>query len=398
MEFFDILVFLAVVGVVTAVTAVSIGGMPPAARRLIVVGLLVRSLGVVAYHVVELRVYGGGSDSLAYFDRGTTVAGDLLAGRDSSVVVRGSVGTRTIIWLSGAAQLVVGDHYLAVSFLFAACSWAGICLCVLSKQGAATEKGRHLFFVAFFPSLWFWPAAIGKDAVMLLAGGIVAFGVSRGTALYTLASLCVGTGIGLLIRPHVACLMLAAAAIAAAVVRRSRLIAVGVAVLCAGAFVAAVTLLGLDASDLEAIEAFHEERGHATARGGSVLGVGAIPPPLSGILNTLVRPFPWEAHNAAAAFAACEVAIFGAVMFARRRSVGASLRRAREDPWIPYAVALVVGWGIVLGSVIFNVGILVRQRTVLMPLLLGLVAAEACSSPAATGSKGSRLGLSPRRL
>ena len=94
---------------------------------------------------------------------------------------------------------------------------------------------------------------------------------------------------------------------------------------------------------------------------------------LVGVATVLGRPLPWETNSGTSVLAAIEtaalLAILAVAVLHRRMALVRSLRRR----WPRFALGYVLtfAWGF---SVVSNFGILVRQRSLMLPFLFVLVA------------------------
>ena len=86
------------------------------------------------------------------------------------------------------------------------------------------------------------------------------------------------------------------------------------------------------------------------------------------------RPFVWEADNASTAFAALESLVMVVMAVVSWRRLAGGVRLMLRRPYLVYVVTFSSGF-IVAFSYIGNFGILARQRTVMLALMLAFLAA-----------------------
>jgi hypothetical protein len=91
------------------------------------------------------------------------------------------------------------------------------------------------------------------------------------------------------------------------------------------------------------------------------------------LANTLFRPYVWEASSALLAISAAEILVLIALVIWRRRALWASLRGWRTHRLIGFCIVFVILYGLMLGYSMSNVGIIARQRVLLLPMLLLLL-------------------------
>jgi hypothetical protein len=87
------------------------------------------------------------------------------------------------------------------------------------------------------------------------------------------------------------------------------------------------------------------------------------------VVNVLLRPFPWEVETSFQLLASLESALLVALIVLRWKSVTGSLKHARTTPFIMYAWVL-TGLYCLAYAAFANFGILVRQRSLVIPAVL----------------------------
>jgi hypothetical protein len=77
--------------------------------------------------------------------------------------------------------LVTGTSRWAGSIVFAWLAFGGRLLMWRALRRAVPEADdkRYLLLLLFFPSLLYWPASIGKEALMMLALGVVSYAAAQ---------------------------------------------------------------------------------------------------------------------------------------------------------------------------------------------------------------------------
>jgi hypothetical protein len=135
--------------------------------------------------------------------------------------------------------------------------------------------------------------------------------------------------------------------------------------------------LGLQDADLEGVREFVQYRAEQTLQGGSNIGAPALGPaalPLA-FINVWMRPFPWDVHNATSAFAAIEILAFWGLAWHRRRAVRLALTRWRHHRLLRFGLPMVVVYTVMIGITFGNLGIIARQRVLVFPFMILLLAA-----------------------
>lgn len=376
--------FALVLVVALAIAAAVYPRLPPALRNIFLIGLGLRIVGSTARYEVLYRVYHGVGDATGYFGHGRAYA-EALRQLDFSIFdplqwhAGNWWGTQFVRYVSGFVLSVTGPSLRAEFLAFSLLAFAGLCLFGLAFARAYPylPVHRYLAWIWLWPSLWFWPSSVGKDALLLLAFGFVAAGWvgRRGRPSWLL--LAAGMALTTAIRPHMAALVAVAIGTAQWMQPlRGRTLGAWVrtVVVAVGAlFLVSIALsqLGLGEADLEGIQEFAQVRSQQTLRGGSAIatpggGVTAIP---MAFINVLARPFLWEAHNGPALIAALESTVLWVVVLVRRRRVWGALRHWRSDRFARLALPLAGAYVLLIGLVFGNLGIIARQRVAVFPFL-----------------------------
>ncbi|HZA84419.1 MAG TPA: hypothetical protein VFC13_23570, partial [Actinomycetes bacterium] len=108
------------------------------------------------------------------------------------------------------------------------------------------------------------------------------------------------------------------------------------------------------------------------------------------------RPFPWETDTSFQLLASLEGALLTGFIVSRLGSVRASLTRARSTPYLLYCWALTALYAITFSS-FANFGLLVRQRSLVLPALFVLLCVRAMPRAAPAGDNTRRSSHFPPR-
>jgi hypothetical protein len=142
--------------------------------------------------------------------------------------------------------------------------------------------------------------------------------------------------------------------------------------------------LGIEDLSLSSIEAELDEQTERSAQGGSEFDNGGnslnpvnLP---RGAVTVLLRPFPWETESSLQLLSSLESALLTALIVARLPSLRSALSRARSTPFLLYCWVLVILYAATFSS-FANFGLLVRQRSLVLPALFVLLAVRATERP-----------------
>jgi hypothetical protein len=358
--------------------------------QFLVLALVVRIIGSTLRYEVLDAFYGGGGDSKLYFFFGRQYA-DRIRDLDFGFLLGDDTidgrwwGAQFMKSLTGFVMFVIGDHVRAAFLVFACSAFVGVVLFVeaFGVSYGANRRPAFAKWLWFWPSVWFWPSSIGKESVLMLAIGLVvrAYVGRNGRPLWPMFA--AGLLLAAAIRPHVAMIVALSALLAELVRQRpkklpgNRVLPAIAALVLAGLSVQfGLRQLGLGDADLEGIEEYFENRAAHTEQGGSQISrvSGPLTVPM-GLVNVLMRPFPWEARGLTA-LSSAEIWLLWLLVFNRRQRVRLAIHRWRENRFLVFAFPLGTSLALLYGIAFANLGIIARQRVVIFPFLLSLLAAS----------------------
>jgi hypothetical protein len=377
-----------------AAGVVLISRLPREIRLLIVVGLALRLAGSQVYYQLSEWLYGFG-DYTIYYRVGTIWAevfwtGDAMPGYaeylQNSVYLQDWCCTGFTVRASGFVMSLIGTDVHAAFLAFALFGYAGlIALAVaFARAHPAASLQRYLGWLVFFPSLWYWPAALGKDALMLGGLGFVVLGFIGKRGSLGWLPLVSGMTLIFMVRPQVAAVIAACMVVAHWSAGQSRwtlgrvaqlaIFIVGAALLTSFAG----KVLGLELFSATEVESYLDNRGSASAYGGSAVqtGGGAVGA-LMGIVNVLFRPFLFEARSIASLLAALEITAFWGIIIWRRRDIAAFYRTHRHSRMLWFGIVFTAAYVLLTGLALGNLGLIARQRVHVFPFLLMFLAGGA---------------------
>lgn len=353
----------------------------------IMVGFGVNLIGAGVRYFTLTEVYEGVGDATAYHDRAIEFNDSWRAFHVPDLQV-GSSGTTFTSKVAALLYAPFEPSQLGGFFIFATVAFVGQILLYLAFRHALPRVRARWYSgaVFFLPSLVFWPSSIGKDALMVLFIGAVAWGAAHLLSRYRLRWLIViaaglaGAGS---IRLHVAALFGGALAVAvllgaapkvkAAQTRRLVLmVASGLAVVLLVSLASAA--LGVDVSG-EDLDPFLDDLQRRTQQGGSAVdgtAVRSITDMPAALLRVLYRPMLNEATSMQGRLSAIEGTTMLVISLLAFPSVVRNIPRMRRHPYLIFC--FVVVFGFVIGfSAVFNLGILARQRVQALPFLLAIL-------------------------
>lgn len=354
--------------------------------RIVLVAAAVKILGAsLLRYWMAYSVYGGVADSARYHQAGVVLAPFFRDGVYSDL---GRIsGTRFIEVLTGQIYAFTGATRLGGFMIF---SWFGFVGCYLFYRAFRIaypdgDSRRYALLVFFFPTLWFWPSSIGKEAFMTLVLGALALAAAQLFVgrLRGLLWLALGLWGAAVVRPHMALIVGAglAAAVPVAVLRGRSQAAhgrLGGLVLIFALLVAGSALVGvaekffkLDSLNAESAQQVLDETTRRTGEAGSSFNASSPNNPLGFAVagaTVLFRPFPFEAHNLQATLASLEGLSLGALCLLSLRRLARLPVILLRRPYVTFCVVYTFAF-IYAFSALANFGVLARERSQLLPLL-----------------------------
>jgi hypothetical protein len=376
----------------------------PTLVRLLVAALLLKLFGSLVRYWVAVAFYDSNADAFEYHRVGVDLAMRFRAGNFDTGLPSLS-GTEFISFFTGITYSITGPSIFAGFLLYSWLAFGGMfylyrAFTIAIPDGRKRSYARLLFFM---PSMLYWPSSIGKEAWMLFALGLAAFGTARlltGRPWRGMALAGVAMWLAAIVRAHVSGMVVLGLVVAYLFARPPRRLgALGPAmkmVALAALVVVAIGLLGRTQSYLlekgidpqDGVTGVLAETGRRTNQGGSGFEAPSTGASLAKLpyaaVTILFRPFLFEVHNAQAAITALESTLLLCLVLARRRAIWQAVRHLRRYPYVAFILVYSTLF-VVAFSGISNFGILARERTQLLPFFLVLLAVPATRArPAAT--------------
>ncbi len=382
-------------GAAALIAAAAISARPsfPFPQKLFVGAVALRLVGSTARYEVLHQLYDGIGDASGYYASGWILAQKvwqldftLFTAEQWLGGPRSWWGTSAVSNLSGVVLSAIGPTMRGEFLFFSLLSFTGLFLIALAvRRLAGTRAGIAVAtFIWLWPSLWFWPASVGKESIIVLAIGLVVYGFSGSGTRVGWLSFLAGLAIAFSIRPHVALALVAAAGLGHWFGTHRRLTPSSLVQAAAIAGVLLLTFNGLSAefglgdADLEGVQEFVSYRAQQTLFGGSSLGYvpsGVFAAPMA-LINIWLRPLPWDIHNAMAALSALEIGVLWILVWRRRRDLAIALRFWRHHRLLQFAVPFLAGYTLMIGLTFGNLGIIARQRSPLFAFVFLLLSAS----------------------
>lgn len=292
-----------------------------------------------------------------------------------------SLGTVFVIHLTQAFKDYLGASYLDCFMIFQAIGFWGIMILMRTFEDVhekiLTAQSTLSKYLLFLPSIHFWTASIGKDAILFFAIALCIWSVLN------LRQRVISFGFALLVmalaRVHIAVVVVASLAIAATLYRGfslgRRITLLLPAVLALAVLAALVqSSIGVDLSNPGSVATFLEERTDVIAAAAGNTSLNGQPF-IVRLVSLLFRPMFVDARNALGIVASVENVFFLLIYsycLLRWREV---VELYRKVFFIRFALVLTLSLVVLLAIVNYNVGLGLRQRTMFLPPLLSIFVA-----------------------
>lgn len=384
----------------------------PIARRLatqeddprllwVVMGSTVLRFGCTVLQVIVVKsAYGGVADYTGYVNRGARLAADYRAG-DFSLGTGRTVADQAVNVVTGAVFTVIGTHHVAAFVVFSWFATLGLIAFYRAFRVGAPgcDHFRYAVLLFFLPSLLFWPAVVGKEALMIGLLGVAAHGAAR---LLTarrggLPRLVVALGLAAVIRPHEALLFFGAFFVAFLLRRQQQRGPLGgiskaafIAVFVIGGFfllratasfahISSLNVGGFS-NALHRTNAGNAGSGAGFGSSGFVWSSSPLHYPQD-VYTVLFDPLPFQAHSITQLLASAENVVLLAVLVLSVPRLRILPRAVFARPFVAMALVYTLGF-LYLFAALGNLGLIERERTMLFPMLLVLVSLPRYRRPA----------------
>jgi len=328
--------------------------------------------------------YGGVADWTRYDSQGVALASNFRHFNFALGHLHGIVNNGAVSIIAGAVYAIVGTNQLAVFFIFSWIAFIGLLLFyrAFTLTFAGADHRRYAILLFFLPSLIFWVADVSKEAIMTFALGLIAYGAAKVLARRRGGILMIvpGAVIAGFVRPNE--LLLAVGGLVVAVMimpsapwrRMSGLTRVLsfvflAAVLGVSIYMTVHYLHGKNGS-LSLNQISKNNAGTTSGHGSSNVSYSSSPASFPrDIYTVLFDPLPINAHGKGEILAALENMIIIGVILTSLRRLRIVVRASFARPYVMLCAVYTVGF-IYTFAALGNLGLITRERTVLLPFFL----------------------------
>jgi hypothetical protein len=366
----------------------------PRLQKLLMIALFLHFVGSCATIFVDNHVYHGVSDFTQYVHIGAIASNNF---RSFHFTLQGTgiktpVGDGSVSIATGVVFSLVGVNELAAFFVFAWLSWLGTiffyrAFCTTFPEGGHRRYALMLFLL---PSLLYWTSDVSKESIEMFALGVATLGVSRVMVRkprgYPLIIL--GTAMGIVTRPDEFAILFGAFTVAlffrpqtssqaVRAVRRLGTLAFLFVVLA----VTVVLTAKFVHSNASGVHSLSGLLGKAHKNNGAATGVGTTDVPYSSdpllfprdVYYVLFDPLPITARSLTQLIAAGENTVIFILIITSLRRLRLVWRAGRQRAYVilctVYSLAFIYAF-----AALANLGLITRERTLMLPYLLVLLA------------------------
>ncbi|NYT76912.1 hypothetical protein H0A71_07910 [Alcaligenaceae bacterium] len=331
-----------------------------------------RAILIYIWHTIFCLVYAGyvlvnGGDSLVYYN--------FLLIED----IEFSVGTTAVKLITVFFKSALGLSFLGTFLIFNIFGFIGLMAFDATLRKATHNKTRNTKLLAtliiFLPSVSFWSSAIGKDSISFMAAGLALWAASNSKR--SSGAMVMAIVLMLLVRPHIAALMLLAMAASLIIGRHvplaQRLVLGGMALVAAAIVIPfALHYAGVgDDVDAGDLITYIEQRQQYNMQGGGGIDIAAMSLP-SKLFTYILRPLPFEAHNLFSLAASLDNMVLLLLFILSARNIFKKRVIYLDENRVFLWIYSLLTW-FILASTTANLGISVRQKWMFAPMIIFLL-------------------------
>ena len=356
--------------------------------RVLTFSLVLHLLAAPSQIFVVDHVYHGIADWTRYLDEGALLAPNF---RHFAFTTAGSnvgkiVNDGSVSIAAGIVMAIVGINKLATFLVF---SWLSFIGCILFFRAFTltfprAEHRRYAYLLFFLPSIIFWTADISKESLMTLGLGLTAYGAAKFLARKRGGFVLVAPGVFICayVRPNELLLFMAGFVVAmmlpTAAARKSY---GGVRRIVGLVFLGSLLVLSVSLT----LHYLHGPGGSLSLQqvhdnnqsNSGNLGFGSSNVPYStnlasyprDVYEVMLNPLPFNAHGLGQQVAALENLIILGLIVASFRNLRILPRAAFARPYVMLCLVY-TGSFIYTFAALGNLGLIQRERTVILPFLL----------------------------
>lgn len=283
-------------------------------------------------------------------------------------------GTPFVNFFSSILSQGADANYLNTTLQYNLIGTIGLVFLYLSLKKYLNIFPWYWVFVLFIPSMSFWSAGLGKDAISFFAICLFLYAVStskKGLLLIAIAFFAM-----FMVRPHIAFIILVSYVIYFIIQSKVHFVfklfilpIIGIGVFLSVGFVQ--QYVGLEEASLDSVGSYVDGRQGVNSQGGSSLDIASMSYPMQ-MFTYVFRPLPFEASSAVALVTSLENTIllflFIYILFKSKFNFRPFIHD--KNLWLFTYIFLTCT---ILAMTTANLGIATRQKWMFMPVLIYLL-------------------------
>ncbi len=356
--------------------------------KVLVFALLLKLVFAMVNYYIAFVIYGV-ADASMYHRSGIIISNYIWNFQFDKVALFLNWSTDFIKFFTGVIYAIIGPSIFGGYLVFTFLSFLGSYYFYRAFRLAFPDgsKGLYAALIFFFPTILFWSSAIGKDALMSLSLGLLAYGGAKVIVNWKwsgIIPLALGFTGALWVRPHIAAISIVALALAFLLPGGKRqhfnpaVYIIGLAMVAGLAWYLlpqVMSFLNLkQLSSGEIIDYLYNFQ-IGSGLGGSAYQGFNLYNPVSyflGPITVLFRPFPWEAHNLQALMESLAAIFLLFLILWRIKSVGRAIASLITNTYSRYIIFYFIAFTLIFTAIV-NFGTLVRERVMIQPFLFMLI-------------------------
>lgn len=283
-------------------------------------------------------------------------------------------GSKFVYFITSFFSKGIDASYLNTTLFYNLIGSLGLVFLYLSLKDVFKYLPRYWLFILFMPSMSFWSAGLGKDAISFFSTCLFLYSITSGKKMALLVP--IAFFLMFMVRPHIAFIILVSYVIYFIIRAKVHLVfkmltlpMIGLGVLLSIGFVQ--QYVGLEDSSLGSVTDYIDGRQSSNLGGGSSLDIASMSYPVQ-VFTYIFRPLPFEAHSAVALVTSLENTIllflFIYILFKSKFNLRPFIQD--KNLWLFTYVFLTCT---ILAMTTANLGIATRQKWMFMPVLLYLL-------------------------
>ena len=283
-------------------------------------------------------------------------------------------GSPFIYSLASMVSKGLEASYLNTTLFFGLLGSLGLVFLYLSLRKYFEKISWYWNFILFIPSMSFWSAGLGKDAISFFSVCLFLYTITTNKKIYIL--LPISFFFMFMVRPHIALMMIVSFILyfilkskVHILFKLTTLPIIVTGIILSSSFVQ--QYVGLEEASIDSVSSYVDQRQGYNQSGGSSIDLQSMSYPMQ-IFTYIFRPLPFDAHSALALFTSIENTIllflFIYILFKNKFRLYTFIEG--KNTWLLIYAFLTCS---MLAITTANLGIATRQKWMFMPIFLYLL-------------------------